>query len=184
MDDSTSNKIIHIVGTNTRYQIKRVSQDKIIKTRNKIKDWNINIGDIDNPLQIMEDLANNTNNEFGYIFKSEITNKINGYKNQDILKKIIDPNQFITLNDVIIKLNDCRLKCFYCKEMVFVLYSLVREKKQWTLDRINNDIGHNKDNVIIACLDCNIQRKRKSKEAFTFTKQFILTRDEHESNIK
>ena len=41
----------------------------------------------------------------------------------------------------------------------------------WTLDRI--------DNIQMAMLLCNLQRKRKSKDSFTFTKQFVLVRDEY-----
>ena len=42
------------------------------------------------------------------------------------------------------------MKCIYCSEEVFILYERVRETKQWTLDRINNDIGHNSGNLVIA----------------------------------
>jgi len=68
------------------------------------------------------------------------------------------------------------LKCHYCNEKTYILYDLVRETKQWTLDRINNDIGHNTDNVLISCLDCNLKRRRTSKDAFLFTKQLTIVK--------
>ena len=74
------------------------------------------------------------------------------------------------------------MKCHYCSCETYLLYEFVREMKQWSVDRIDNDKGHNHDNVVIACLECNLQRKRKSKQSFTFTKQFVLTRDEYKSN--
>jgi hypothetical protein len=49
--------------------------------------------------------------------------------------------------------------------------------KQWTLDRIDNDIGHNKKNLVIACLECNLKRKRTNKDKFMFTKNMKITRE-------
>ena len=183
-DVDLSLKQINIIGTNTRYQIKRVTQDKIVKSRNKIKDWNINISEIVNSEEIIGELLTGITTKIGNIFKNEITHKLRGYKSQDTIKKMIDPVHFISFVDTIQKLNDCKLKCFYCSEPIFILYSIVREKKQWTLDRINNDIGHNTENVIIACLECNLQRRRKTKDSFAFSKQFILTREEYTNTTK
>lgn len=182
VSDNNSKKI-SIVGTNNRYQIKQVTQDKIVKTRNKVLQWSINLDEIKDPNKIMADLANNINDtETHHIFKNEIITKVSGYKHQDTIKHLLDLNQFISINKVIKLLYESGLTCYYCKESIYVLYSIVREKKQWTLDRIDNDQGHNNDNVVIACLECNLQRKRKSKHSFTFTKQFVLTRDEYKSN--
>ena len=47
----------------------------------------------------------------------------------------------------------------------------------WTLDRINNDIGHYGDNVVIGCLACNLQKRRRGDEAFRFTKQLIIKKN-------
>jgi len=74
------------------------------------------------------------------------------------------------------KLYNSELKCYYCSEKVFILYDIVRETKQWTLDRIDNDIGHIKDNVIISCLGCNLKRRRTSKDAFLFTKKLNIVK--------
>ena len=60
---------------------------------------------------------------------------------------------------------------------MFLLYDIVREAKQWTLDRINNDIGHNTDNVLISCLECNLKRRRTNKDAFLFTKQLVIVKN-------
>ena len=60
---------------------------------------------------------------------------------------------------------------------MFLLYDIVREAKQWTLDRINNDIGHNIDNVLISCLECNLKRRRTNKDAFLFTKQLVIVKN-------
>ena len=33
-----------------------------------------------------------------------------------------------------------------------------KDPRQFTVDRINNSIGHTKDNVMLTCLECNRHR--------------------------
>ena len=47
------------------------------------------------------------------------------------------------------------------------------KNKQWTLERIDNGMGHNKDNVEIACLLCNLRRRTMYHERYVFTKQMM-----------
>ena len=106
----------------------------------------------------------------------ELKNKLNSYKGQDRKKEIYDEHFFISLNKVIEKLVECKLKCYYCKEKVLIFYKHIREPKQWTLDRIDNEEGHNMENCVIACLSCNIQRKTLNDEKFKFTKQMKIVK--------
>jgi hypothetical protein len=95
----------------------------------------------------------------------EIKRKIQSYKTQDIIKNRHDPNKLISLFDVIELLVLSNLNCHYCKEDVFVFYELVRENKQWTLDRLDNSIGHYQNNCVICCLQCNIHRRIRTENA-------------------
>jgi|TARA_B110000238_G_C16033114_1_gene398435 hypothetical protein len=108
--------------------------------------------------------------------KSEITRKINGYKSQDVKKKIYNDTKLVNIDNVLEKLVTCKLKCYYCRKQVKVLFTKVRDDEQWTLDRINNDICHSNSNTVICCLKCNLQRRVKSSEDFIFTKQLKVTR--------
>ena len=45
-----------------------------------------------------------------------------------------------------------------------------------SLDRIDNSIGHNKENVVIACLQCNVGRKTMHQGRYAFTKQLVITK--------
>ncbi len=54
------------------------------------------------------------------------------------------------------------------------MYDSVREKKQWTLDRINNDLGHHNDNTVVCCLECNLKKGTMNDEKFKFTKQLRI----------
>ena len=57
---------------------------------------------------------------------------------------------------------------------VLLFYKNVREEKQWTLDRIDNNSGHSNINTVIACLQCNLQRRNTNDKKFLFTKQMRL----------
>ena len=106
----------------------------------------------------------------------ELQKKITGYRTQDVNKGLYDPEKFVNMDDVIHLLYDSKMMCFYCNIDVHVLYEIVREVNQWTLDRVNNSQGHNRDNVIIACLKCNLNRRTMYHERYAFTRQFTMVK--------
>jgi hypothetical protein len=116
-------------------------------------------------------------------FDESITLKINGYKQQDILKKRYDEKNFINFDFVknLLKVSD--FKCFYCQNMVLMMYDIKREMKQWSLDRKDNDLGHIQDNVIVSCLECNLQRRNKNIKSFTFFKQLNIQKEPKEESV-
>ena len=108
--------------------------------------------------------------------RRQIQNKVSSYKMQDIQKQKYDDNKFVNLNFVIGLLHEKEMKCFYCRESVYLFYNFVRENKQWTLERIDNSMGHNTDNVEIACLLCNLRRRTMFHERYVFTKQMNIVK--------
>jgi hypothetical protein len=102
-----------------------------------------------------------------------ILKKLRGYKSQDLKFNIYSDFYFITPDLVKDKLTQCNYTCFYCKSTVKTEY-LKRDPLQWTLDRIDNTMGHNKDNVLISCLGCNLKRRNRTVDKFLFTKQLII----------
>lgn len=110
------------------------------------------------------------------IVRRELTNKLAGYKQQDLKKDKYDGEKFIKFDELIELLVVSQMRCKYCMKQMFILYENQREKVQWTLDRIDNDVGHNKDNVFAACLDCNLRRRRLDADKFKFTKQMNLVK--------
>lgn len=102
--------------------------------------------------------------------------KLTSYKTQDQKHHFLNSNDFVDIKYVLELLKKNEMKCFYCRELVQLLYRHVREPKQWTLERINNDIGHNKGNVTIACLNCNLRRRCMQQERYIFTKQLRITK--------
>jgi len=108
------------------------------------------------------------------LISKHINQKINGYKAQDKKKGLYVPQNIVDEKYVLNELYKSKHICFYCNECVHVLYENTREPKQWTLDRVDNNIGHNEDNVVIACLQCNVGRKTMYHERYVFTKQLVL----------
>ena len=70
------------------------------------------------------------------------------------------------------------MKCFYCCCEVYLIYETVRQMNQWTLDRIDNSFGHNKNNLVISCLECNLKRRNIDKDKFLFTKRLNIKKEE------
>jgi len=188
MEDVTSKKTINIVGTTNRYMIKKLTQNKALE-RKRIKraKWNLSQDELQfaNQLKVInemffDNLCDNKiyNNEMTKIITQQINQKITGYKNQDVIKNIFDVHNFIVFTDIISRMNNCELKCYYCKQEMVVLYDVSREMKQWSVDRIDNNKGHNKDNFHLACLECNLKRRNQSDDKFLFTKQLnIIQKD-------
>lgn len=103
-----------------------------------------------------------------------LNDKKKSYYYQDIQKKIYEKENFISLDEIIDLLVASKLKCNYCREKCFVIYKEVLFSYQWTLDRINNDMGHIKDNVVISCLKCNLQRKTMDYDRFEWGKKLKI----------
>lgn len=105
--------------------------------------------------------------------RKELQKKINSYKQQDI-KKNKNSDGVISYEDLVEKIVVSKLHCYYCKQKMLLLYENNRDEKQWTLDRLDNSIGHIKDNVVISCLKCNMERRCINDKKFLFTKQMRL----------
>ena len=124
--------------------------------------------DITNQLELLREIETNK------IILQQIRTKIGGYKRQDITKTLLSDSEFVDLEYVISLLCDCSLSCHYCRQPTLLLYDKVRDARQWTLDRIDNSRGHNRENVVIACLSCNLSRKTMYEGRFLFTKQLEI----------
>ena len=183
--DSTSEKKIIFTGTTTKYQMKKINNTvKEKKMRIETQTWGLNESELSFEMQlnILNELVLNDNkpilnDKYAKLIINHVKTKIQSYKQQDTIKKIYNEDEFINLEQVINLLQETKLKCHYCSCETFLLYEIVREMKQWSLDRINNDIGHNKNNLVIACLECNLKRRRTNKDSFMFTKNLKIVRE-------
>jgi len=182
-------KKIEISGTANRYAVKKLihnhKNEKEIKKRVVTKNWTFESEcyEYSYQIQILKNILNNnnndiSNNEVTKTIIQEINRKIYNYKQQDVLKKMLNEEKFITFENVISKMLDSQLKCRYCDCEMLILYDISREMKQWSVDRIDNDNGHNSDNFHLACLNCNLKRRRRTDEKFLFTKKLNLVKQD------
>jgi len=178
MDNPSNVKSLMIVEKINPKTTKKINYEKEKKMRVETKTWGLTEQELEHTNQINV-LKNNIddNDKYTSMCLSHIRTKLSGYKQQDILKKKLDDSEFVSFNEVVTLLRDCELKCHYCSQEVYILYERVREMKQWSLDRIDNNIGHNSGNLVIACLECNLKRRRTNKDAFMFTKNLVITRE-------
>lgn len=155
--------------------MKKINLEKPKNEKKSVQNFNENFFDINKQTflinQIYLDIEIENKNEI----MREIENKINSYKHQDIDKNILSDN-LINIHQTIEKLVCSKMKCFYCKKQIFLIYKFARDNLQWTLDRIDNNIGHSNQNTVICCLKCNLERRRKSSDAFKFTKQLKISK--------
>jgi 5-methylcytosine-specific restriction endonuclease McrA len=108
----------------------------------------------------------------------EIDTKRKAYIYQDKHHNIYDPRFSITTDRIVELLVAADLLCHYCREICQVAYKEAMCRRQWTLDRIDNNYGHNDANVVIACLDCNLKRGTMDAERFRQGKQFTFRKME------
>ena len=162
-------KNIIILGKNNVENFNKIKKNKRIRTKSYNIEYNY-----ERELELIDNIYNNNDDSLKDIIIKEIKRKINGYKLQDIKKKIYNDDELININNIINKFYNCKLKCYYCDDNVQLFYNIVREPKQWTLDRINNDLCHSNTNTIISCLSCNIKRRLTDKDKFEFTKKLSI----------
>jgi hypothetical protein len=183
-------KTITISGTGTKYEMKKVLKEKKEqKKRVDSEKWELTDEDLtynkqfESLVRIQNNInINNINKEdnltkYDNLIISQIKTKLSSYKQQDILKKLLNEEKFITFNKTIDLLVESDLKCHYCSEFMNVVYEIVRMNKQWSLDRIDNNQGHNNGNLVISCLACNLKRRRVNKDDFFMTKNMKIVRE-------
>ena len=116
---------------------------------------------------ILEQINNDTK-----LLRAQIKGKLQSYKGQDKTKTLKhDDNDFMDVECVLKLLQESKNTCYYCKSNVKLFYEKVREPIQWTLERLDNSIGHNMNNCVISCLKCNLSRRTMYHERYTLTKQ-------------
>ena len=106
-------------------------------------------------------------------YVSEIKKKISNYCKQDKIKRR-DTSQIICLSSCVELLLEQKLRCYYCTKKMYIIFPYKRQMDQWTLDRIDNNVAHNEDNVCASCLSCNLKKRQKNHDHWKFTKQLKI----------
>jgi len=183
------NELKHIVCIEGKRNVDKLSDklsDKLLTNNDKVKPqrsrtikWTIDDAffHYGKQLEVLRRLiADDTTLEERNFFIKEIKVKLDGYARQDKENGIHahDLNAIISLNATVELLLVSKLRCAYCRECCELIYKDVMAPRQWTLDRVDNDRGHTGDNVTLACLACNLQRRTMDAERFKFGKQLRI----------
>tara|TARA_B100001778_G_C18379830_1_gene534741 strand:- start:184 stop:696 length:513 start_codon:yes stop_codon:yes gene_type:complete len=169
-------KKISIEGNST---IKKLIPDQYDSTRKEITENKIEnkLLEHNKQIEIINKIYLDDINSDEKLVVKFINKKLNSYKQQDVKNNIYGENFFVKPDNVVELLVKCKLRCLYCNNKIFLIYKEIKDKHQWTLDRINNDMGHNKGNVVISCLDCNLHRRNQNINKFLFTKKLNIIKN-------
>ena len=130
--------------------------------------------DISNHKMYISNLYHHIDHSYNTIILRQIKKKFYSYKSQDKLKHKYDEENHITVDELIQKLYDSNMKCYYCNCDLKIIYKGKNEKNQWSLERLNNNIGHYGTNTCISCLECNLTRNTGNHEYFKMGKQMVI----------
>jgi hypothetical protein len=185
MTTVTTDGLKHVVCIAGKRNVDKLS-DKLLNNTNKhnpqrsrTMKWTIDDAffDYNKQLEVLRRLIADDNTlEERKFFRKEIKAKLDGYVGQDIKNGIHDLAAIISLDAIIELLLISKMRCTYCRECCELIYKDVMAPRQWTLDRVNNDQGHNGGNVVLACLACNLQRRTMDAERFKFGKQLRVVK--------
>jgi ribonuclease HI len=102
-----------------------------------------------------------------------VADKTRGYACQDAKKS---RQGRIETEQVLEMLVSAHMRCCYCDCIMRVHYAESRDPQQWTLDRVDNTDGHHRENLVVACLQCNLKRRTIDKEKFAFAQKMQIER--------
>ena len=153
-------------------KVKKVKLEKPKKKRvvTQTIQWENALYELENIENIETTIDEKDDTKTCKVILQQIKRKISGYLGQDKEKKLVNRELFVNVQDVITLFKTSKMICYYCKERTEIMYEFVREPKQWTLERLDNSFGHNRDNVVISCLSCNLRRRTMAKERYLQTK--------------
>ena len=153
--------------------MKKINFEKPKKFKESTKNIDTDLFLRNKQISLLNQIYLNEKVDSQIILMRELDQKINSYKHQD-REKSLEIDNLITSEQLVEKLVASKLKCYYCKHDILLLYKHQREEYQWSLDRIDNSQGHSNENTLISCLKCNLQRRCQISDAFKFTKQLKL----------
>ena len=99
------------------------------------------------------------------INQRRLYNLVGNHRVHDMSKGLYNKENHITTKYLISLKEHAGEKCFHCGiELDWSNTGDVRRNDQPTLQRINNKLGHTKDNVCFACFNCNVKRRMENRE--------------------
>jgi hypothetical protein len=92
-------------------------------------------------------------------------NLCGNHRNADILKGLYNKENHITTKYLVSLKEKSGENCFHCNvQLDWSNTGDTRRNDQPTLQRINNKLGHTRDNVCFACFECNVKKRAENRE--------------------
>jgi hypothetical protein len=88
--------------------------------------------------------------------------KLSSYKCSDVQKKR-DCTNYITVQDVLKLKKD---SCIFCNCILLYKNYTKFNPQQYSIDRLDSELGHVRENCQIICLHCNISKSRKTNAEY------------------
>lgn len=98
----------------------------------------------------------------------EFRSKQRGYQEQD-RKRDWNPDDVLTESEIAERMLVQKQRCWHCNTRIHVLYRDRYDPLQWSIDRLDNQKGHTRDNVVVSCMRCNLRRGRTPIHRFKGT---------------
>lgn len=106
----------------------------------------------------------------------EIKQKLSTYQSNDTRKGLGGGN--VPEPDSVVEMMILEKgRCVYCHREWKVLYQNRRDPFQWSIDRIDNGQSHHLGNIVISCLQCNLQRRQRDAVEFFNSRNLRVVRD-------
>ena len=161
-------KVILIESNPKKVTMKKPRKKRVVTQNENWEDALLELEGIGNINDVLDDEKIST---LGNLILKQIKSKINGYTGQDRTKNLLNKDELVNVKDILNLFRSSNMICYYCKEETQIMYEYVREPKQWTLERLDNSVGHNRNNVVISCLRCNVRRRCMKPEKYIQTKE-------------
>jgi len=92
-------------------------------------------------------------------------NLVGNHRYGDMSKGLYNKENHITTKYLKILKDQAGNSCYHCGVQLDWSNTVhVRRDDQPTLQRINNKLGHTKDNVCFACFNCNVKKRAENRE--------------------
>ena len=90
---------------------------------------------------------------------ARIEAKIAGHREADLKTgRSWAESDYVDVPTVLALLKEQRNRCCVCHEHLLPAWTKPKEPRQFSIDRLDNDLAHVKSNVRMACLRCNVSK--------------------------
>lgn len=100
---------------------------------------------------------------------TKILDKISSHRSYDRANNFFNETDFIDFEDIFMKLCRQEGKCLYCDTELKLINYKPYQANQMSIDRLDSNKGHTKNNTVICCYHCNTKKGKKTPKEYLKT---------------